>query len=107
MSIVDKIKQLGKEKIKFTKKMDYVFTVRNYLSKEYLIETLFNFEKLVMEAKQDGTHALVYDISDKYHLIIIIAINDEIRIVTVFKTSKVIQKLIEKYGGYYYVKKLP
>jgi len=107
MPIVPKIKELGKAKVKLTKKMDGVFKIRPYLSEEYLKQMLFDFEKLVFESKQDGTYLLIYNISGEYHLIIVIAVNDEIRIVTAYKTSKKIQKFIDKYGGYYYVKKIP
>lgn len=106
MSIVDRLKVLGKDKVKATKHLKEKLDERG-LSMDYLKEMLFDFDKLRIENRQDSTYVLVYELSKKYHLVIFIAINNEIRIVSAFKTSKKIQKLIEKFGGYYMVKKIP
>lgn len=92
-------------KVTLTAKMKNVtLKIRPYLTEEYLKDTL-NFDKLIIESKQDGTYALVYDISDKYYLVIIVAIDGETRIVSAWKTSKSFQRLLRRYGGFWYVKK--
>ncbi len=106
VSIVKRIKDLGKDKVVLTAKMKNVtLKIRTYLTDEYLKDALFDFDKLVIESKQDGTYALVYDISNKHYLVIVVAVNGEIRIVSAWKTSKSFQKLLRRYGGFWYVKK--
>jgi hypothetical protein len=106
VSIVRRIKELGRDRVALTPKMkDVTLKIRPYLSEEYLKDALFDFDKLVIESKQNGTHALVYDISNNYYLVIIIAVNGQVRIVSAWKTSKSFQKLLRKYGGSWYVKK--
>ncbi|MEP0825304.1 MAG: hypothetical protein HRF40_07455 [Nitrososphaera sp.] len=106
MSIVKRIKELGKDKVTLTSKMrDVTLKIRPYLTEEYLKGALFDFDKLVIESKQNGTHALVYDISNKYYLVIIVAVNGEVRIVSAWKTSKSFERLLRRYGGFWYVKK--
>lgn len=106
MSIVKRIKDLGRDKVVLTAKMRNVtLKIRTYLTEEYLKNALFDFDKLVVESKQDGTYALVYDISNKYYLVIIVAVNGEIRIVSAWKTSKSFQRLLRRYGGFWYVKR--
>lgn len=106
MSIVRRIKDLGREKVTLTAKMrDVTLKIRPYLTEEYLKNALFDFDKLIIESKQNGTYALVYDISNKYHLVIIVAINGEIRIVSAWKTSKTFQRLLRRYGSFWYVKR--
>lgn len=106
MSVVRRIKELGRDRVVLTAKMrDVTLKIRPYLSEEYLKDVMFDFEKLVIESKQNGTHALVYDISDRYYLVIVIAVNGQVRIVSAWKTSKSFQRLLRKYGGSWYVKK--
>jgi len=109
MTIIKRIKDLGKEKVTLTNKMrNITLKIRPYLTEEYLKDTLFDFDKLVIESKQEdmGTHVLVYDVSNKYHLIVIVSVNGNIRIVSAWKTNKGFEKLLKRYGGFWYFKKI-
>ena len=104
MSVVDFLKKVSKDKIKFTKHSKERLKERG-LSEAYLRKILFRFEKLKIESKQDDTYVLIYEISRRYNLVIFLAIDKEVRVISAFKTSKKIQKLIKRFGGYYMIKK--
>jgi hypothetical protein len=106
VNVVRRIKELGRDRVALTEKMkDITLKIRPYLTEEYLKDILFDFDKLIIESKQNGTHALIYDISNNYYLVIIVAVNRQVRIVSAWKTSKSFQRLLRRYGGSWYVKK--
>ncbi|MGC9310709.1 MAG: hypothetical protein ACP5E4_03220 [Candidatus Aenigmatarchaeota archaeon] len=72
------------------------------VTKEEIVGYLINREFIYEEYRpENNTHKLVYRMSGKYHLIIVAAQDEnslQIRIVTVIKSNKKIEKLISKKG---------
>jgi len=99
MSFKELIKKYSKEDVRFTKHakeklFEFSFT------ENFIAEKLFDVAKLVYEEyhEEKKTCKLIYEHSKDYLLAIVVALNEKIRIVTVYKTSKKIQKLINQRG---------
>jgi hypothetical protein len=77
------------------------------LTENFIVNKLFDVEKLIYEEYQESTNTfkLIYEHSRKYSFVIIVSLNKSINIVTVYKTSKKIQKLIKDTGIIYISKK--
>ncbi len=95
MIIEEILKKYGKNSAIFSKHAIETLQERK-LEKEFILEKLFDMESLEAEAKQNGTTLLIYRYSGKYHIVIVVAIeNGAIKIITAFKSSKKIEKLLK------------
>ena len=68
---------------------------------EFVVKKLFELDKLVYEEfqKDKGTYKLVYEHSARYLIVIVVSVVPKsINVVTVYKTSKKLQKLMKKAG---------
>lgn len=108
MSATDRIRHLGRDKVRMGNTMASKFAMRPYLSEEFLKKWLFEFDKLKFESElqENGTYQLIYEISKRYHLVIFVAVDGTITVVTAFHSSKALEKLIKGSGVYWYVKKV-
>lgn len=66
------------------------------LEVDKVLDKIFDFKDLKFEAKQNGSFELIYDYSGKFNLIVILFINDTVRLATAWKSSKAIEKLLKK-----------
>jgi hypothetical protein len=73
------------------------------LDENFVINKIFDISKLVYEEYQEltKTFKLVYEHSRRYTIVIVVSLNKNINVVTVYKTSKKIQKLIKDTGILY------
>ena len=95
MHIAELLKKIAMENVIFSKHAAEILEERK-LSNEFIIEKLFDLESLKAEAKQNGTTILIYSHTSKYHIVIVVsAENNSIKIVTAFKSSKRIEKLLK------------
>ena len=92
--IKDIIRNLTRDMIEFTKHA-LARVSKTGLSEEAVMSKLFDLDSLETEEKQNGTHKLVYSLSGKYRLVVAVARNGKLRIVTAYKTSKKIDRLIK------------
>lgn len=99
MSVKEILEKVKRENVVFSK-----HSVENLLDRKidtnFVLEKLFDFDNLEAESKQNGTHVLVYSLSSKYKLVIVISFeNGVVKIVTAFKSSKRVEKLLKRSKG--------
>jgi hypothetical protein len=105
-SVKDKIRTFDKSKVIFTNHAKVQILQRN-LTEDFVLEKLFQLDKLLAEKyhEEKKTYKLVYDHSNEYKIVIAIAFENSIlKIVSAYKTSKKLDKLIEK-GGFIHIYK--
>ncbi|RLF46731.1 MAG: hypothetical protein DRN20_06850 [Thermoplasmata archaeon] len=108
MGVKEIIRRYDKSQVKFTKHAEIRLTQRGF-SKEFVINVLFDLDKLVFEEFQEErkVYKLVYNLSRKYNLVIVVTFEkDFIKVVTLYCTSKKIQKIIDKSGGFHIIRKI-
>ena len=97
--IIEMLKTISQEDISFSKHAAHMLKERE-ISRKFLLEKLFDLDSLIAEIKQNETYKLIYKISKKYKLVVVVnAKNGKLKIVTVFKTSKKTEKLLKRARG--------
>jgi hypothetical protein len=106
MSFKDLLKNYSKSDVKFTKHAKIKIS-QTMLNENFIINKLFDVDKLIYEEYQESTKTfkLVYEHSRRYSIVIVVSLNKNINIVTIYKTSKKIQKLIKDTGILYISKR--
>jgi len=66
------------------------------LSVDEVLDKIFSFDDLKIEAKQNGSYELIYNYTGKYNLVVILFVNSNVRLATAWKSSKSMEKLIKK-----------
>lgn len=77
-------------------------------NRNFVIKKLFDINKLIYEEFQENrrTYKLIYEHSARYSIVIVVSLTPKsINIVTAYKTSKKIQKLLKKMGTVYISKR--
>ncbi len=95
------IKNYTKDDIKFTRHA-IIKLKQMPFGQDFVVKKLFNVNKLIHEEFQEDrkTHKLIYKHSSSYLIVIVVSLKSQfINIVTVYKTSKKLQKLIKKGGS--------
>ena len=100
MDIKRKIGSYSEKNVKFTNHFDDRSEQRQ-LTREIIKKWIFKINRLLYAEFQEEkkTWKLIYDFTSKYRLVIIVAFNSRIRIVSAYKTSKKIEKLMKKFKG--------
>jgi hypothetical protein len=107
MGFKELIKKYSKSDVNFTKHAKIKIS-QLMLNENFIVNKLFDIEKLIYEEYQKSTNTfkLIYEHSRKYSFVIVVSLNKNINIVTVYKTSKKIQKLIRDAGIIYISKRI-
>ena len=107
MGFKELIKKYEKNAIKFTSHAEIRLTQRN-INKKFIVDKLLDINSLVAEENQsDNKLKLVYDHSRSYYIVIMLEICENcVKVLTAWKSSKKLDKLIKKKGSYFIVKKL-
>ena len=99
MAVKEFLEKFDKKDILFSLHSAIILEERK-LEKDFILDKLFDFESLEAEAKQNGTSVLIYEHTSKYHIVIVISTeNGRPKIVTAFKSSKKIEKLLKRAKG--------
>jgi len=87
------------KEVKFSKHfLEEVLKNRPYLTKELIVEKLKKIENLYKSENQSkNKYKLIYNLSNKYDLIIVIKFEEKsLKVITSYKNSKKWQKMISK-----------
>lgn len=95
MQAVETLKKIGKSDILVSDKVRKKIEDKG-LDVDEVLDKIFDFKDLRVEAKQNGSYELVYDYSGKFNLVVILFINSTVRLATAWKSSKKIDKLLKK-----------
>lgn len=100
MAFADLIKDILPKDVIFTKHVELRLFQRK-LTREIVADTLFKIEDLLYEEfqKDSNTYKLIYSHSGKYKLVIALSLAFAgLKIVTAYKTSKKLEKIIKSRG---------
>lgn len=99
MGFRELFEKYSKADTKFTKHAKIKISEMNF-DENFVIDKLFDINKLIYEEYQEPkkTYKLVYEHSKEYLIVIVVSLNKNLNIVTAYKTSKRIQKLIKDKG---------
>ena len=103
------LEKVGKNNIKISDRIKNKIERNTGLSINTILDKLYDFKSYVFAAKYiSGDYRIITELSSKYHLVIVIFINYEIRMATAFKSSKDLEKLLKKSQIIYNItKKIP
>jgi hypothetical protein len=100
MAFADLIKGMSPEKVAFTKHVELRLSQRK-LDGEMILDILFKLENLLYEEfqKDTSTYKLIYSYSGRYKIVIAVGLDSKgLKVVTAYKTSKKLEKLIKSRG---------
>lgn len=107
MSIKEILKKFNKTGVLISEKVKNKISDRNLKVGE-IVGKLFRVDDLEFEAKKNSSYFLIYSLSGKYRLVIVVYVNKKLRIATAFKSSKKIDLLLKRAQSVIsYVKRLP
>jgi len=95
MQVIEILKKIKKSDILVSQKVRKKIEDKG-LDVDKVLDKIFDFENLKIDAKQNGSYELIYDYSGKFNLVVILFINDTVRLATAWKSSKAIDKLLKK-----------
>lgn len=107
MSIKEILKKFNEDDILVSERIKNKIYDRG-LTIEEVRQKLFDIRSLEVEAKKNGSYFLIYSLSGRYRMVIVIYVNDKIKIATAFKSSKRVDKLLKRAQSVIsYVKRTP
>lgn len=107
MAIKEILKRFDEDDILISERIKNKISDRD-LTVDGVKKKLFDLGDLEVESKKNGSYFLVYSLSGRYRMVIVIYVNDKIRIATAFKTSKKVDKLLKRAQSVIsYVKRTP
>jgi len=107
MSIKEILKKFNIDDVLVSERIENKLSDRG-LAVEEVKQKLFDINNLEVEAKKNDSYFLAYRLSGRYRIVIVIYVNDKIRIATAFKTSKKIDKLLKSAKSVIsYIKRTP
>jgi len=107
MSFKELLKNYSKSNVKFTKHSKIEILQRG-LDESFIINKIFDTDNLIYEEYQNltKTFKLIYKHSRRYSIVIVVSLNKNVNVVTVYKTSKKVQKLVKDTGIIYIFKRI-
>ncbi len=106
LSFKNLIKNYTKDDVKFTRHARIKLKQMPF-DQKFVVKRLFDVKKLIYEEFQKNrkTYKLIYKHSGRYSMVIVVSLTPKfIKIVTVYKTSKKLQKLIKRRGVIHIIK---
>ncbi len=92
-----KLQEAGRNNILTSNKVKVKIEKNTGLTFEKVLDKLYDFNSHVIAAKYvGGDYRIICELSSKFHLVIILFINDNVRIATAIKSSKNVEKLLKK-----------
>ena len=92
-----KLQEVGRNNVLISDKVKVKIEKNIGLSIEEVLDKLYDFNSHVIAAKYvGGDYRIICELSSKFHLVIILFINDNIRIATAIKSNKNVKKLLKK-----------
>jgi len=105
--VAKRIRRYRKDQVEFTKHAK-IRALQRGISENFVKQIIFDVKKLVHEEYQKGTNSYkrVYRLSRRYDLVIVLAFEERvIKVITVYKTSKRVQNVVERSKKYHVIYK--